>query len=123
MIRRALLCIAAITAIAGMPASARAEFGIESGSLTAVALNRDGTLDLQASSHPYSFNLSFNLNKDAEGHSEGGEVRDLVVDLPPGMIGDPLAAPRCTRQDFEGGTPRCPAETQVGIVKDRKSVV
>ncbi len=102
--------------LAGGASVARAEFGIQAGSLSAVSLNKDGSIDETASSHPYSWTISFTLNRNSKGHSEGGEMRDLVIDLPRGMIGDPLAVPRCTRQDFEGIKPNCSPDTQVGIV-------
>lgn len=43
-------------------------------------------------------------------------MRDMLIDLPKGMLGNPLAVPRCTRQEFEGFQPRCSPDTQVGIV-------
>ena len=44
-------------------------------------------------------------------------MRDVFVELPPGFIGNPQAVPRCPRQKFEGGSPQCPASTQVGILR------
>ena len=70
----------------------------------------------QASSHPYAFTLGFKLNTDEAGHSEGGEMRSVLVDLPPGFAGDPFAVDRCTRQEFEGFNPACSPNTQVGIL-------
>ncbi len=98
--------------------SASAQFGFKVGSVSTTFQNAEG-LDVvpQASSHPYAFTLAFKLNVDSEGHSEGGEMRDVLIDLPQGMSGDPLAVPRCPRQNFEGANPRCAPETQVGIVK------
>jgi hypothetical protein len=94
-----------------------AEFGIAPGSLKVSAQNEDGTTDTQASSHPYSFTVSFSLNTDLEGHSVGGEMRDIIIDLPPGFVGNPAAVPKCTRQDFEGGTPHCSPATQIGTIR------
>ena len=96
---------------------AQADFGIVPGSVTEVALNRDGSVDTQAGSHPYSYTVNFTLNTDSAGQPEGGEARDVIAYLPPGLIGDPLIGPRCTRQQFEGNiSPQCPANTQVGIL-------
>jgi hypothetical protein len=39
--------------------------------------------------------------------------RNVVVDLPPGLIGDPSAVPRCSAAQLATG---CPPETQVGYV-------
>jgi hypothetical protein len=99
------------------PGLAQADFGLAPGKLSFTAENSDGTIDTQAGSHPYTLRVNFQLNVDESGHSEGGELRDVIVDLPPGLIGNPQAVPRCPRQKFEGGTPQCPFETQVGVLK------
>ncbi|HEX5309578.1 MAG TPA: hypothetical protein VFW38_10925 [Solirubrobacteraceae bacterium] len=94
-----------------------ASFGVEPGSVSTTALNADGTIDSQASSHPFTYTVSFALNTNAEARSVGGELRDVLVDLPRGFVGDPLAVPRCSRQDFEGLEPQCSPSTQVGILR------
>ena len=43
-------------------------------------------------------------------------MRDMILDLPRGLYGNPAAVPACSRQDFEGQSPRCPTATQIGIV-------
>jgi hypothetical protein len=47
----------------------------------------------------------------------GGDPKDIVVQLPPGVVGDPNDVPKCTRSQFIGGTISrgCPADTQVGV--------
>ena len=91
-----------------------ASFGING--LSATAVNADGSVDLQAGSHPYEYTLKFSLNHDASGTLEG-ILRDLLVELPPGVIGDPQAVPQCPGAVFEGLEPQCPGDTQVGIVE------
>ena len=91
-----------------------AGFGLNGVSATAV--NRDGSVDLQAGSHPYEYKVSFALNHNASGNLEG-VLRDLVVELPPGLIGNPLAVPRCSGALFEGLLPSCPGDTQIGRVE------
>jgi hypothetical protein len=90
--------------------------------------NADGTADTQAGSHPYELATIFNLNnivEDGEKLSEyndgfeevspaGGELRNLNVNLPPGLVGDPEAVPRCTRLELDTGGGTCPDATQVG---------
>ena len=44
----------------------------------------------------------------------GGQVKDLTVGLPPGLIGDPNATPLCTVDQLNGDS--CPANTKVGSV-------
>jgi hypothetical protein len=43
-----------------------------------------------------------------------GQVKNLTVGLPPGMVGDPNATPQCTVAQLNGDT--CPANTEVGSV-------
>jgi hypothetical protein len=94
--------------------------------------NPDGTTDTQAGSHPYELTVAYATNNEStEGHLglgaepiSGGETRDIVVNLPPGIVGNPTAIPRCTRQQFDSEVPEgepgaeepsCPASTQVGV--------
>jgi hypothetical protein len=79
------------------------------------AFNRNGTVVTQASSHPYSFSVHFDLKTEANGHTEGGELRNAIVDLPPGFIGNPQAVPNCSHLDFEGES--CPVGTQIGVLR------
>src|ERR1700679_1009170 len=116
--RRVALCmaliVAAFMAVAG---PANADFGIAPGSLLVRASNQDGTVDSQAGSHPYAFKRNFAVNKTADGESDGGAMRDVVVDLPPGMFANPQAVPQCSRESFEGALPQCAPGTQVGVVR------
>jgi hypothetical protein len=68
----------------------------------------------QAGAHP-DFTTAFELTSD-EGEPFAF-TRDVMFDLPPGMIGNPLALPRCTVQQF-GTAPtlsECPQDSQVGV--------
>jgi hypothetical protein len=75
--------------------------------------NADGTPDTQAGSHPYEATFFLGLNERPEGTLAGGEVRNLEVDLPPGLFGDPGAMPQCTRTQLDGQA--CPAQSQIGV--------
>ncbi len=90
----------------------------------------NGTSDTQAGSHPYELSVAYSVNSTGQGFTyerpSGGEIRDLAVNLPPGIVGNPTAVPRCTRKQFDGeialvdnGTagyePTCPPSTQVGV--------
>ena len=94
--------------------AAFAGFGLNG--LSATAVNKDGSVDLQAGSHPYEYTIDFALNHNASGNLEG-TMRDLIVELPPGLIGNPQAVPRCPGTVFEGLEPQCPGDTQIGIVE------
>jgi hypothetical protein len=77
--------------------------------------NGNGTIDTQAGSHPYELTVPLDFNTVApeeEPEPAGGEARTIAVNLPPGLIGDPEATPRC-RQQFDAR--RCPADTQIGF--------
>ena len=117
MIRRNLLILLALCGSLALPATAQADFGFVPGSVSVTALNRDGTVDTEASSHPYGFAVHFDLKTDESGFTEGGVMRDVLVDLPPGFIGNPQAMARCPRQQFEGPLPYCPQSTQVGYLR------
>src|ERR1700691_1846964 len=95
---------------------AHADFGLTPGGFSAVAENQDGTVDLQAGSHPYQYTVQFAFKIGENGFTEGGQARDVIVDLPPGLVGDPQAGPRCPRVDFEGVVPQCPPDTQIGVM-------
>jgi len=117
-VKSTAIALLSITALLALPAAAQASFGIEPGSVETTAFATEGgLLDTQASSHPFSWTVSFKLNTDKEGHSEGGELRSFFIDLPPGFAGYPTAVPRCSRQEFEGFTVACSPNSQVGIVK------
>jgi hypothetical protein len=135
---------AAAIAVAGavwFPAPAHAEFGLLPGAegFTAIATAEGGVgADTQAGSHPYSLVAEANLRLAGElpgrpgTPASDGDLRDLHLELPPGLIEDPRAVPPCSVADFH--TPRvspfesshsgesCPDDTQVGYVTVRSSV-
>jgi hypothetical protein len=95
---------------------AAASFGIVPDSLKTVAENRDGSLDTAAGSHPYAYTVSFELNHNAEQEAEGS-ARDVLVDLPPGLVGNAATMPRCPRASFDASERAlCPGDTQVGTL-------
>jgi hypothetical protein len=94
-------------------------------------LNEDGSPDTQAGSHPYEYvnNFEFNshferteANADSRWVQEpNGTLRDLYVDLPPGVAGDPNAtATKCTLNQLDelnngfGGAAGCPPAAALG---------
>jgi hypothetical protein len=111
-----LIALAGLCIAFAVPASAQADFGLVPGSTTATALNKNGTIDEQAGSHPAAFKIHLELNTDSTGAPDGGEMRDVLVDSPTGLVGNPGAVPACPHQQFEGFTPHCPADTQVGTI-------
>lgn len=83
------------------------------------ALGRVGNaeIDTQAGTHPDEavFYGSFHVNPESE--LPIAEAREVLVNLPPGLVADPTVTPRCTREQLDNGTlGECPADTQVGIL-------
>jgi uncharacterized repeat protein (TIGR01451 family) len=76
------------------------------------ASNANGTLDTQAGSHPFAFTFTFDVTQNAEQRPEG-EMRDIAANLPPGLIGNATAVPRCTRYEFD--EEKCPTGSQIGV--------
>src|SRR4051812_44788068 len=104
--RREAVLVAVGLFLATAPA-AQAAFGIQD--FTAEVRKADNTtLETQAGAHPFVGVTSFTFNSTASGPD--GHVKDVRVDLPPGLISNPQATPRCTAAQF----PSCPKETQVG---------
>jgi hypothetical protein len=98
--------------------------------LNALVSNEVGAPFTQAGGHPYAVTVSFGFNQEI-GHAgvafennwhnsvAEDDPREIVVDLPLGLVGDPLAAPRCPLADVGGegaDLSRCPHDTQVGII-------
>jgi hypothetical protein len=89
----------------------------------------DGEVDTQAGSHPFELTTSLALNVSAREPPSGRNLhmgapladfapKDIEVALPPGLIGNPNAVPRCSQQAFlEREGLNCPVYTQVGTVK------
>jgi hypothetical protein len=89
----------------------------------------NGEADVQAGSHPFELttSLAFNIagrespsahNGNTEWLLANAAPKDVEVALPPGLVGDPNAAPQCTQQAFlEGKNLSCPVDTQVGTMR------
>jgi hypothetical protein len=83
--------------------------------------NADGTIDTQAGSHPYEATFTFDLATEAVPGSDGEKfrtagginARNIIVNLPRGLVGNPTAVPRCTRQAFDHE--ECQASAQIGF--------
>jgi hypothetical protein len=93
--------------------SAPSSFGLET--LDGWFSERNGLVDTRAGSHPYSLNITFFLNNE-NGETINhpvGEARNIVINAPPGVVGDPQAVPRCTRAQFN--LEECPLGSQVGV--------
>jgi hypothetical protein len=103
--------ISASTSQSTTISSSPAGFGIQS--FTASANNADGSLSTQAGGVPYAATASFAVNTvvTPKGIEPVKNLKDTVVALPPGLVGNPLSISRCSPDDF----PTCTPETQVGM--------
>ncbi len=118
-------CVVCFLALIATPAPA--DFGFQSHSFENLILNEDETPDVQAGSHPFELitGFKFNTTKGLGNQAITDEnAKDVVVNLPAGLVGDPTATPRCTIEQFNKSDPNlssgfsgasCPDDTQVGI--------
>ncbi len=112
------LCVALLATLACATAAQADEtpFGIDTFTVTQSTT--------QAGGHP-DVTVRFEFANVVETHPERPIMapmkrpletpRTLVVDLPPGLVGDPSAAPRCPAAKFIDSS--CPPESQVGTIE------
>jgi uncharacterized repeat protein (TIGR01451 family) len=91
--------------------------------------SESGEAETQAGSHPFELttSLAFSVsarespsarNGLAESPLASAAPKDIEIALPPGLVGNPNAVPRCSQQAFlEREGLNCPLDTQVGTVK------
>jgi hypothetical protein len=67
----------------------------------------DGLPVTQADGHPYAYVTSFGVNTELTPPSSNfpfrpaeGDLKDIEVRLPPGLVGNPMAIQRCTAKQF-----------------------
>jgi hypothetical protein len=113
------------------PSTALAEFGIASFD-TATETDKGGAYT-QAGGHPYAITTQIEWNHHDDPGNPGlplpdGELKDGIVDLPPGVLGNPTVTPRCTMEDLVFADDpanqyplfrrnNCPIDSQIGIIK------
>ena len=133
------LWLTALFASGAITSMARAEtpsgFGLQPGEagLNLSVDNANGTPDLLAGSHPYSATLAFSLNTRTNAQDQvevAGDLKDVHLEVPPGLIGNPLAVPACSFEQFTTPGPpnfvngdqefgdserdSCPIDSQIG---------
>jgi hypothetical protein len=94
------------------PASA-ARFAVETFSVT--ASNADGTIDLQAASHPFSLDVQASVSGGGSSTHEG--LQSIRISLPPGLVGAAPAIPQCAAITMERSS--CPGSAQVGVLRGK----
>ena len=133
--RRFVLAMTAMLVLVAILAPAtQAAFGLRAGeegfAVSALAPDAPGVPGVpvpatQAGSHSYQ--LSFHIGLNESGGFPDGDLRDLTIELPPGLFLNPSAVPACAPVIFS--TPRnspfeashsgenCPQESQLGTVE------
>lgn len=111
--------------------STPAGFGLVPGSFEADFFDAeypDGGLVRQAGDRPHELRVNFDFKAETGLHTDlsrytypRGRVKDVVVTLPRGVMGNPEATPKCDPADYalQGTTTnstQCPANTQVGHI-------
>lgn len=74
----------------------------------------------QAGGHPYAVSAAINFNALEPGPDADDSMKDMVVDLPPGLIADLAAPARCPASKITDPqsyllVPDCPPASQIGI--------
>jgi hypothetical protein len=131
--RRALALALAIAcaSLAALAPAAGASFGLLPGSagFDATLTQADGSPARVSGSHPHEMRVSVGFK--TAGAFADGDLRDLHLSLPPGLLANSASLPVCEAADFY--SPRvspfqeslsgesCPDETQVGVLAVRSS--
>jgi hypothetical protein len=102
-----------------------AAFGFLPGAagLSSLLTNADGSPATQAGSHPDQLTIDVGFPVEQEGAGfpadSAGHPRDILTELPRGLIVNPTATELCTEVELLSGNgtdPGCPADTQVGTI-------
>jgi hypothetical protein len=108
---RAVLLVALLSLVGAQ--AARADFGLEG---TGASLTTsDGQFSRQAGAHA-DLTTHFALNR-VEPNKVDGHLRDVIVDLPPGLVGNATIAPTCKFEQLilnGGAFSECPLASAVG---------
>lgn len=115
------------TAIASEPPA----FGVAA--FDGTVLDAAGVPYRQAGGHPFAATVSLDFNTTTHPSPLKGRlwpvepVKDVLVDLPPGLVGDPTAADTCTADQLAAGgllaRTECPAAAQVGVALVRVNAI
>lgn len=111
--RRLAALVCASAAVAASPAIAQADFGIAPGYPKVAVLDPADNPYTAAGGHPDRIRVEMDFQHDAGTVSEN--PKEIAVELPPGLSGNPNAVPPCSRNAFEVELD-CPPESQIGVL-------
>jgi hypothetical protein len=130
----ALLCLALALALAAQARAA--QFGFKPGAegFDVAAEQQDGSPATKAGTHPYALRVDLNFNESSQDPGfPAQDLKDMRLELPSGLIGNPSVATQCTLAQFN--TPRqspyeaslsgesCPEKSQVGTITMRTNLL
>ncbi len=132
---RTIAAFGLVVAVAlSLPGSAAAlDFLPGSAGFDANVYAEGGGVATQAGSHPLAISFDVNFEPEGGGPFSEGDLRDLSLEMPPGLIENPtsITAKECTQVEFQ--TPRvspweeslsgesCADNTQIGVATVRSS--
>jgi hypothetical protein len=110
------------TRISPVPAA----FGVDSFDSRALA-GASGASYATAAGHPFEYETDIDLNSATDPNPILGPLwpvapaREIAVALPPGFVGNPIAAPTCSESELASSKdnsfePLCPSASQVGTI-------
>lgn len=116
---RILVCITAVVGMMGFAAPSYASYGVSTfdGSVTA---DPSGDVSYtQAGGHPHAISTTIAINtKNDFVHGDpwpDEPIKNLLVDVPPGLVGNPTAVSQCSLDDLAISNPLCAPASQVGV--------
>jgi hypothetical protein len=127
-VRMALVALAISAGAAVATPAAQAEFGIktwEAGTCNSdtppakecLYTSPESQFYTQAAGHPPLGITAFEVNTGGiSGEEPDGNVKDVRVDVPPGLATNPQAVPQCSDAEFKTGLP-CRADSKVGVTE------
>jgi hypothetical protein len=124
ILRKAVISVSGCLAVAALAAPA-ANAAFEFDEIGVRVDDNTGSYTRQAGAHPdFTFNFSVPIVESIrDGYSVTGPneaVRDVDLDLPPGMVGNPTPFPTCSIEQLVGAANNnlqvCPTSSQVGKV-------
>jgi hypothetical protein len=84
-------------------------------------LQANGDPATQAGSHPSEASTDFHINTlftPAGQLTTSEAIKNVSVELPPGVVGNPQALPTCSISAFaQAGSGGCPRDSQVGVIR------
>ncbi len=114
--RRALMTVSAVLALGVLAAPSASAF-FEFSEVGVLVNDRSGNYTRQAGAHPdFTFDFAVPANEGVPAEA----VRDVDLDLPVGMVGNPTPFPTCTMEQLTGpigvNNQICPVSSQIGRI-------